>query len=372
VNISPTAEIIEEIRHGRMVVLVDAEDRENEGDIVIPAQFATPDQINFMIRYARGLICLTLTEERCRQLALPLMVSDNRSPHGTAFTVSIEAATGVSTGISAADRARTVRVAVARHAKPEDVVQPGHIFPVMAQNGGVLVRAGHTEAGCDLSALAGLTPAAVICEVMKPDGEMARLPDLVEFAATHALKIGTIADLIRYRSENEKLIERVADRAIATAYGPFRLCVYHDNAADELHYALVKGEPAPDRPVLVRVHEPFHSIDVFDFDASRHAYSVQDAMRIIAHHKEGVIVLLGRHESADEILLRFSPAHPPSRGVRKWDPKLHGIGAQILRDLGVGRMRVLARPKRIPSMAGFGLEVVEYVSPDDATQVKAL
>jgi 3,4-dihydroxy 2-butanone 4-phosphate synthase/GTP cyclohydrolase II len=372
VNISPTADIIDDIRLGRMVVLVDAEDRENEGDLVLAADFVTPEAINFMATHARGLICLTLTEERCRQLALPLMVSDNRSPHGTAFTVSIEAATGVSTGISAADRARTVRTAVAKHAKPGDIVQPGHIFPVMAQNGGVLVRAGHTEAGCDLAEAAGLTPAAVICEVMKPDGEMARLPDLVEFAARHELKLGTIADLIRHRSVNEKLIERVADRPIATPYGPFRLCVYHDIAANELHYALVRGEPSPDRPVLVRVHEPFHSIDMFDFDASRHAYSVQDSMRIIAHHKEGVIVLLRRHEPADEVLARFSPAPPQSRGARKWDPKLHGIGAQILRDLGVGRMRVLARPKRIPSMAGFGLEVVEYVSPDDAPQVKAL
>jgi 3,4-dihydroxy 2-butanone 4-phosphate synthase/GTP cyclohydrolase II len=371
-NISPTTEIIDDIRLGRMVVLVDAEDRENEGDLILAADFVTPEAINFMATHARGLICLTLNEERCRQLALPLMVSDNRSPHGTAFTVSIEAATGVSTGISAADRARTVRMAVAKHAKPADIIQPGHIFPVMAQNGGVLVRAGHTEAGSDLAELAGLTPAAVICEIMKADGDMARLPDLVQFAAAHALKLGTIADLIRYRSENEKLIERVADRQIATPYGPFRLCVYHDSSAGELHYALVKGEPAPDRPILVRVHEPFHSIDMFDFDTSRHAYSVQDAMRIIAHHKEGVIVLLRRHEPAAEILRRFAPGAVPSSAVRKWDPKLHGIGAQILRDLGVGRMRVLARPKRIPSMAGFGLEVVEYVSPDDALQVKAV
>jgi 3,4-dihydroxy 2-butanone 4-phosphate synthase/GTP cyclohydrolase II len=372
VNVSPTAEILDDIRLGRMVVLVDAEDRENEGDIVLAADFVTPEAINFMATHARGLICLTLTEERCRQLALPLMVSDNRSPHGTAFTVSIEASTGVTTGISAADRARTVRMAVARHAKPDDIVQPGHIFPVMAQNGGVLVRAGHTEAGCDLSELAGLTPAAVICEVMKPDGDMARLPDLVEFAATHGLKVGTISDLIRYRSENEKLIERVADKPITTPYGPFRLCVYHDKSAGELHYALVKGEPSPERPLLVRVHEPFHSIDLFDFDSSRHAYSVQDSMRIIAHHKEGVIVLLRRREAPSEVLERFSPHAAPARGVRKWDPKLHGIGAQILRDLGVGRMRVLARPKRIPSMAGFGLEVVEYVSPDDASKVKAV
>jgi len=372
VTVSPTPEIIDEIRHGRMVVLVDAEDRENEGDLVLAADFVTPETINFMATHARGLICLTLTEDRCRQLNLPLMVSDNRSPHGTAFTMSIEASTGVTTGISAADRARTVRVAVARHAKPTDIVQPGHIFPVMSQNGGVLVRAGHTEAGCDLAELAGLTPAAVICEIMKPDGEMARLPDLLEFAQVHGLKTGTIADLIRYRSLNEKLVERVADRTIATPYGPFRLCVYHDKSADELHYALVKGDPSPDRPVLVRVHEPFHSLDVFDFDASRHAYSVQDAMRLVAHHKEGVIVLLRRHERAGEILERFSPALVEARAVRKWDPKLHGVGAQILRDLGVGKMRVLARPKRIPSMGGFGLEVVEYLSPEDATKVKAV
>ena len=371
-TVNPTPEIIDEIRHGRMVVLVDAEDRENEGDLVLAADFVTPEAINFMATHARGLICLTLTEERCRQLNLPLMVSDNRSPHGTAFTMSIEAATGVTTGISAADRARTVRVAVAKHAKATDIVQPGHIFPVMSQNGGVLVRAGHTEAGCDLAELAGLTPAAVICEIMKPDGEMARLPDLLEFASTHGLKTGTIADLIRYRSLNERIVERVADKPIATPYGPFRLCVYHDKSADELHYALVKGDPSPERPILVRVHEPFHSLDVFDFDASRHAYSVQDAMRLVAHHKEGVIVLLRRHERAGEILERFSPAASEARAVRKWDPKLHGVGAQILRDLGVGRMRVLARPKRIPSMGGFGLEVVEYLAPEDATQVKAV
>ena len=363
-NPSSTREILEEIRLGRMVVLVDEEDRENEGDLVLAADFVTPEAINFMATHARGLICLTLTEEHCRQLNLPLMVSDNRSPHGTAFTVSIEAATGVTTGISAADRARTVRVAVAKHAKPTDIVQPGHIFPVMAQKGGVLVRAGHTEAGCDLAERAGLTPAAVICEIMRPDGEMARLPELLAFAKGHGLKVGTIADLIRYRSETEKLVERVADRMIATAYGQFRLCVYHDHTADEMHYALVKGEPAPDRPVLVRVHEPFQAADMFDFDASRHAYSVQDAMRIVAHHKEGVIVLLHRSESTEEALVRFTLPSGARRASR-WDPRLHGIGAQILHDLGVGRMRVMARPKRIPSMAGFGLEVVEYVSPDD-------
>ena len=369
---SPTRDLIDELKRGRMIVLADAEDRENEGDLVLAADFVTPEAINFMATHARGLICLTLTEDRCRQLNLPLMVSENRSPMGTAFTASIEAATGVSTGISAADRARTVRAATAKHARPEDIVQPGHIFPVMAQNGGVLVRAGHTEAGCDLAELAGLTPAAVICEIMNPDGSMARMPELTEFAQKHGLALGTIADLIRHRSETEKLIERVADHPIATPYGPFRLCVYHDKTVDEVHYALVKGDPAPDRPVLVRVHEPFTSLDIFDFDTARHAYSVQDAMRIVAHHKEGVIVLLRRHEAAGEILERLQEPLSKRRGTRKWDPRLHGIGAQILRDLNVGKMRVLARPKRIPSMSGFGLEVVEYVSPDDALGVKAV
>ncbi len=370
-TLSPTQDLIDALRLGQMIVLADAEDRENEGDLVLAADFVTPGAINFMATHARGLICLTLTEERCRQLNLALMVNENRSPMGTAFTVSIEAASGVTTGISAADRARTVRAATAKHAKAEDIVQPGHIFPVMAQNGGVLVRAGHTEAGCDLAELAGLTPAAVICEIMNPDGSMARMPELLAFAGRHGLKVGTIADLIRHRSETEKLIERVADRTIATPYGPFRLCVYHDKTVDEVHYALVKGEPAADRPILVRVHEPFSSLDLFDFDTARHAYSVQDAMRIVAHHKEGVIVLLRRHEPTSETLERLQSPDAHRRGTRKWDPRLHGIGAQILRDLGVGRMRVMARPKRIPSMSGFGLEVVEYVSPGEA-MVKAV
>jgi 3,4-dihydroxy 2-butanone 4-phosphate synthase / GTP cyclohydrolase II len=369
--IAPTQQLIDEIRRGRMIVLADAEDRENEGDLVLAADFVTPEAINFLATHARGLVCLTLTEERCRQLDLPLMVNDNRSPMGTAFTVSIEAASGVSTGISAADRARTVRAATARHAKPEDLVQPGHIFPVMAQKGGVLVRAGHTEAGCDLAELAGLTPAAVICEIMNADGSMARLPELLEFAKQHDLRVGTIADLIRYRSETEKLVERVADRVVATPYGSFRLCVYHDKTVDEIHYALVKGEPSPDRPILVRVHEPFVSLDLFDFDSARHAFSVQDAMRMVSREKEGVIVLLRRLEPAAEILERLDESKSRKLGARKWDPRLHGIGAQILRDLNVGKMRVLARPKRIPSMSGFGLEIVEYVAPEDAVAVRA-
>jgi 3,4-dihydroxy 2-butanone 4-phosphate synthase/GTP cyclohydrolase II len=372
--IAPIPEIIDEIRRGRMVVLADAEDRENEGDLVLAADFVTPEAINFLATHARGLICLTLTEEHCRRLNLPLMVNDNRSPLGTAFTASIEAATGVTTGISAADRARTVRAATAKHARPEDIVQPGHIFPIMAQKGGVLVRAGHTEAGCDLTELAGLTPSAVVCEIMNADGSMARMSELEPFAERHGLKLGTIADLIKHRSVNEKLVERIADKTITTAYGPFRLCVYHDKTVDEVHYALVKGDPQPDRPVLVRVHEPFISFDFFDFDASRHAYSVQDALRIVSHHKEGVVVLLRRHESRSEtgeVLRRLEEKPRAGRVARQWDPRLHGIGAQILHDLGVGRMRVLARPKNIPSMSGFGLEVEEYVSPDDP-MVKAV
>ena len=370
-NISPTQDLIDDIRRGRMIVLADAEDRETEGDLVRAADFVTPEAINFLATHARGLICLTLTEERCKQLNIHLMVSDNRSPMGTNFTASIEAASGVTTGISAADRARTVRAAAARHAKPEDIVQPGHIFPIMAQTGGVLVRAGHTEAGCDLAELAGLTPAAVICEIMNPDGSMARMPELAQFAARHDLKVGTIADLIHYRSQREKLVERVADRTVNTPYGSFRLCVYHDKTVDEVHYALVKGEPSPERPTLVRVHEPFVSLDLFDFDSARHAFSVQDAMRMVAHQKEGVIVLLRRPEPAAEILERLDESKGKRAASRKWDPRLHGIGAQILKDLGVGKMRVLARPKCIPSMSGFGLEVVEYVSPDDAKAVKA-
>src|SRR5262245_56961740 len=258
--ISPITDLIADIGAGRMVVLVDEEDRENEGDLVIAAEVITPEAINFMARYGRGLVCLTLTEEKCRQLNLPLMVTNNRSPLGTNFTASIEAAQGVTTGISAADRARTVQVAIRADARPEDLVQPGHIFPLMAQEGGVLVRAGHTEAGCDLARLAGMAPAAVICEILKDDGEMARLPDLVEFAARHKLKVGTITDLIQYRGRTESLVTRVAEREIETVQGRLRLFVYSDRIGFETHLALVKGRPAPQAETLVRVHEPISVI----------------------------------------------------------------------------------------------------------------
>jgi 3,4-dihydroxy 2-butanone 4-phosphate synthase / GTP cyclohydrolase II len=371
-NIATTQEIIDELRAGRMVVLVDAEDRENEGDLVMAADFVTPDAINFMAKNARGLICLTLEEQRCRQLNLPLMVSDNRTPHGTAFTMSIEAASGVTTGISAADRARTVQVAVAANAKPDDIVQPGHVFPVMAKPGGVLVRAGHTEAGCDLAKLAGRTPAAVICEIIKDDGEMARLPDLLVFAKQHGLKLGTIADLIRYRSINETLVEQVSVKTIATPYGPFKLHAFHDKTANEVHLALTRGDIHPGIPVLTRVHEPFTSLDLFDFDEGQHAYSVAEAMRIVATEGTGVIVLLRRHETAEMVMERFSGTADKSKRPAKWDPRMHGIGAQILRALNVRKMRVLAWPKKIPSMAGFDLEVVDYVPPSSERKLKAV
>lgn len=371
-TVASTPEIIDDIRNGRMVVLVDEEDRENEGDLVMAADFVTPEAINFMATHGRGLICMPITDERARQLSLPPMVTDNRTPHGTAFTVSIEAATGVTTGISAADRARTVRVATARNAKAEDIVQPGHIFPLISKPGGVLVRAGHTEASTDLAELAGLTPAGVICEILKEDGSMARLPDLILFAEKHGLRVGTIADLVRYRSINETLVEQVSEKTVATPYGPFKLIAFHDKITDEVHLALVRGEIHAEEPALVRVHEPFSSLDLFDFDNGRHAYSVAEAMRIIATEGSGVIVLMRRDESGADILSRLSPQDERERRTQKWDPRTHGIGAQILRALNVRKMRVLAWPKRMPSMTGFELEVVEYLPPDSQRKLKAV
>ncbi|HQR04510.1 MAG: 3,4-dihydroxy-2-butanone-4-phosphate synthase [Proteobacteria bacterium] len=364
-TISPTEDIIADIRAGKMVILVDEEDRENEGDLVMAAEFVTPEAINFMARYGRGLICLTLTEQRCDQLGLHLMVSDNRTPHGTAFTVSIEAAEGVTTGISAHDRALTVRSAVARNAKTSDIVQPGHIFPLMARSGGVLVRAGHTEAGCDFAALAGLEPASVICEILKDDGTMARLPDLLEFAQEHGLRIGTIRDLIHYRSANEKLIECVARREVETIHGTFRAHAYVDKTSSEVHMALVHGEIHPDRETLVRVHAPGSMLDFLESRTARHLYSIDRALEIIAKNGSGVLVLLHRKEVVENLgvaLGRAKDAPPPKF---KWDPRANGTGAQILRDLGVGRLRLMARPQRIPSMEGFDLQVVGHLVPED-------
>jgi 3,4-dihydroxy 2-butanone 4-phosphate synthase / GTP cyclohydrolase II len=373
-TISTTQEIIDDIRQGKMVVLVDAEDRENEGDIVMAADFVTPEAINFMAKHARGLICMPITEAHAARLNLPPMVADNRTSHGTAFTVSIEAATGVSTGISAADRARTVRAAAARNAKAEDIVQPGHIFPLIAKNGGVLMRAGHTEAACDLAELAGLSAAGVICEVLKDDGSMARLPDLIPFAKEHGLKIGTIADLIRHRLTTETLVEKITERDVATPYGTFRLHLFKDGAANDVHMALTRGDVRPDVPVLTRVHEPFTGVDFFEFDSGRHAYSVGEAMRIIATEGVGVIVLLRRDEDAQGLLDRFllTPAEAKARKINKWDPRMYGIGSQILRQLNVRKMRVLSWPKNIPSMSGFDLEIVEYVPPSQERKLKVI
>ncbi|MDD5181009.1 MAG: bifunctional 3,4-dihydroxy-2-butanone-4-phosphate synthase/GTP cyclohydrolase II [Gallionellaceae bacterium] len=358
-GIAPIQEIIADIRAGRMVVLVDEEDRENEGDLVFAAEFVTPEKINFMAKHGRGLICLTVTEAHCKQLNLPLMVRDNGSPLGTNFTLSIEAASGVTTGISAADRARTVQVAASKNAKPSDIVQPGHIFPLMAQNGGVLVRAGHTEAGCDLAQLAGLTPASVICEILKDDGEMARLPDLIEFAKLHGLKIGTITSLIEHRSQHEKLVERVARRTVQTAYGALDLAIYVDKTTQRTHLALVKGNIQPQSETLVRVHEPLSVLDFLEQASFKNSTSVHDALREISRSSAGVLVLLHRNETSADLLARAA-ATPEEHHVAQWDQRSYGIGAQILRDLNVGKMRLLATPRKLPSMTGFGLEVVGY------------
>ncbi|RPI46059.1 MAG: 3,4-dihydroxy-2-butanone-4-phosphate synthase [Betaproteobacteria bacterium] len=363
--VSPIHEIIADMAAGRMVILVDDEERENEGDLVLAAEFVSADAINFMARYGRGLICLTLTEERCRQLALPPMVSNNRSPHRTAFTVSIEAAEGVTTGISAADRAQTVRAATRADASAQDIVQPGHIFPLTAQPGGVLVRAGHTEAGCDLAALAGLMPAAVICEILKDDGEMARLPDLLQFAETHGLKVGTIADLIHYRSHTEKLVTRVYERPIETFHGPFRLVAYSEKISGATHFALARGAISPKVETLVRVHEPLSAVDLLDIESQRHSWNLNDAMAAVARSQAGVIVLLHRPESGSDLLERMRAAENARSSSTSVALRTYGIGAQILRDLGVHRMRLMALPRKMPSMVGFDLEVTGYVMPGD-------
>ena len=364
-SLSTTQEIVAELRAGRMVILVDEEDRENEGDLVLAAEFVTPEAINFMAKYGRGLICLTLTEERCEQLNLAMMTSRNGTSYGTNFTVSIEAAEGVTTGISAADRATTIKTAVARNAKPTDIVQPGHIFPLKAVKGGVLMRAGHTEAGCDFAELAGLTPAAVICEIMKDDGSMARLPDLIEFGREHNLKIGTIADLIHYRSQHESIVERVAERFMETAHGTFRAIAYRDKPSRGAHLALVHGELLPELESLVRVHQPVSILDLLESQVTTHSWNMPSALEAIKAAERGVVVLLNCEESADQMFAQFEAlAAPreeraPSRSARM-DLRTYGIGAQILKDLGVGKMTLLASPRKMPSMTGFDLEVMGF------------
>lgn len=371
-SLNSIEEIIEDLRQGKMVIIMDDEDRENEGDLLMAAECVTPAAINFMATHGRGLICLTLEKERCRQLRLPLMVETDDALASTNFTVSIEAAEGVTTGISAADRATTILAAVKKEARPEDLVQPGHIFPLMAQPGGVLVRAGHTEAGCDLARMAGQIPASVIVEILNEDGSMARRPDLEIFAAKHGLKIGTIADLIQYRVRNEHTIERLNECVLPTEYGDFRLVAYQDIVDQELHLALVKGEPRPDRPTLVRVHMQNTICDLFSITHKDCSWPLRRAMAQVAKAGEGVIVVLRNHDSAREIVQRISGFC--SQGVR--EPSTHasnergkvlrtyGVGAQILADLGVRRLRVLSTPKNLHGISGFDMEVVEYVDPE--------
>jgi 3,4-dihydroxy 2-butanone 4-phosphate synthase/GTP cyclohydrolase II len=358
--ISPTAEIIADLRAGNIVVLVDDEDRENEGDLVFAADFVTPEKVNFFATHGRGLICMPLTAAHAERLGLRPMVSENRSRHGTNFTVSIEAAEGIATGISAHDRALTIRVAAAAGATASDIVQPGHVFPLIAQDGGVLVRAGHTEACCDLARLAGLTPAAVLCEIMRADGTMARLPDLMEFAAAHQLRIGTIADLIEYRSRNESMVQRAAEREIETAWGKFRLVSYKDRALGSVHLALVNGSIRAQDETLVRVHEPLSVLDLLDSGSGTHSWGVGEALQAIRAAGAGVMVLMNCSQSSEALQGQLAGGRPARPG-RSMELRTYGIGAQILRDLGVGKMRLLAAPRKMPSMAGFGLEVTGYV-----------
>ncbi len=359
-------DILADFRQGKMVIIMDDEDRENEGDLLMAASMVRPEDINFMARYGRGLICLPLTRERCQQLRLPLMVQDNSSPYSTNFTVSIEAAQGVTTGISAYDRAHTIRTAVRPDAKPEDLVQPGHIFPLMAQPGGVLTRAGHTEAGCDLARLAGLEPTAVLIEILNEDGTMARRPDLEKFALQHNMKIGTIAALIRYRMQNEKTVERVADAVMNTEFGPFRVLTYQDIVSRQAHFALVKGDIDSEHPVLVRVHVQHLLSDLLTLRLPDSGWPLRDALQRVAGEAAGVLVFLSHPEDPATLIRRmrgyqFGAVETP-RADQSTELRTYGIGAQILLDIGVRRMRVLSAPKRITGLSGFNLEVVEYVS----------
>ena len=368
-SLNTTEEIIEDLRAGRMVIIMDDEDRENEGDLLLAADCVTTEAINFMARFGRGLICLTLTRERCERLRLPLMVSDNQAPHSTAFTLTIEAAEGVTTGISAADRAATVRAAVAPDAEPKDLVQPGHIFPVMAEPGGVLVRAGHTEAGCDLARLAGLEPSAVIVEILNEDGSMARRPDLEVFAAAHGLTIGTIADLIHYRVAHEKSVSRVCECELPTEHGTFQVVAYRDHIDNEIHLALTMGEMSAERPTLVRVHLQNTLCDLFGTQHGACGWPLQSVMAQIAEAGHGAIVILRNRDGAQDLLARLKDLKlhdgddpvPPRRQKDRNELRTYGIGAQILADLGVRKMRVMSAPKAMHGISGFDLEVVEYV-----------
>jgi 3,4-dihydroxy 2-butanone 4-phosphate synthase/GTP cyclohydrolase II len=361
--ISPIEDILEDARNGRPYLLVDAEDRENEGDVIIPAQFATPDQINFMARHARGLICLAITTERARALRLPPMAAENRTSMGTAFTISIEAREGVTTGISAADRARTIQVAVDPARGADDIVSPGHVFPLVARDGGVLVRTGHTEAAVDISRMAGLTPAGVICEIMNDDGTMARLPDLVAFAQLHGLKIGTIADLIAYRRRTERFVERVMDKPFESVHGgPFRLMLYRNTIEGAEHVALVHGKIEPGKPTLVRMHQVDFAADLLGHVEARQSYIPSALRTITAHDGPGVVVFL-RDPALQGLAERLSGADKPvalDRSLRNY-----GVGAQILLDLGVRDMIVMSSTRPEPAaLEGYGLNIVGWRGMD--------
>lgn len=359
-------EIIDDIRQGKMVILMDDEDRENEGDLIIAAERVTAEDINFMATNARGLICLTLTGERCEFLKLPLMVGENNTPYNTSFTVTIEAANGVTTGISAADRARTIQVAVGRESKAEDIVQPGHIFPIMAQPGGVLRRAGHTEAGCDLARLAGYQPAAAIVEIMNEDGSMARRADLEQFAKKHGLKIGTIVDLIHYRIANEHTVKRASSHKLATRYGEFDVHTYQDLISGSTHLAFTLGKVSPDEPILVRVHIPNTLRDICEVtNAERTSWSFSSALEKIASEGRGVAVLLSGEDYGRDLDYTLANVFEVSRSTSGSEQPRNdltiGTGSQILRDLGVGKMRLLSYPARFNAISGFDLEVEEFV-----------
>lgn len=369
-------ELVEDIRQGRMVVLIDDEDRENEGDLVMAASMVRPEDINFMARFGRGLICMPITRERCAQLNLPLMVNKNEARFATNFTVSIEAAEGITTGISAYDRAHTIRTAVRPDAEAADISQPGHIFPLMTQPGGVLSRAGHTEASADLSMLAGLEPAAVLVEILNEDGSMARRPQLEIFAQIHSLKIGTITDLIQYRLETEHSVECLSRHEVETDFGPFHLLTYRDSINHRLHLALLKGEVDPEKPLLVRVHVQNPLSDVLGIRRDDFGLPLRVAMAEIALEGNGLVLVLGGHED-DEDLLRRIQSEPEADVLKSGDSRqsselrTYGIGAQIIADIGVRKMRVLSAPKHMTALAGFGLEVTEYVDSKSAADVPA-
>ena len=367
-NLNTIPEILEDIQAGRMVVLMDDEDRENEGDLIMAASKVRPEDINFMARYGRGLICLPLTRERCQQLNLPLMVNNNQARFATNFTVSIEAAEGITTGISAYDRAHTIRTAVKPDAAPHDLSQPGHVFPLMTQPGGVLTRAGHTEASVDLALLAGLEPAAVLVEILNEDGSMARRPQLEVFAREHGLKIGTIADLIHYRMQTERSIEQVSRHEVETDFGPFALHTYRDTIEGKLHLALMRGEPDPGEGFLVRVHVQNPLSDVLSIRRSDFGLPVRTALAEIAERNSGLVLVLGGHGTDAELLRQIQQEPEPSVVAsgddrRSRELRSYGIGAQIIADLGVRKMRVLSAPWKLTGLAGFGLEVTEYVNP---------